>query len=155
MAHFAKISEQNIVLQVLTLNDENTLDPNGVENELIGQQYLEKHNNWPAHLWIKTSYHTFENKHAQGKTPFRGNYAGVGFQWDPVNEIFWFNSPYPSWIKNIETASWKSPLGDKPELTQEQKNQNTALTHNWSYYWDEAAYQADNNTGWILINSLS
>jgi hypothetical protein len=51
MAHFAKISLDKKVLQVLTVNDSDTMDVNGQENEVIGQKYLEKHNNWPAHLW--------------------------------------------------------------------------------------------------------
>ena len=45
MAHFAKISETNEVLQVLTLNNEDMLNAEGVEDESVGQQYLETHNN--------------------------------------------------------------------------------------------------------------
>ena len=52
MASFAKITEDNEVLTVLTLNDSDMLDADGVETESIGQAYLEQHNNWPAHLWI-------------------------------------------------------------------------------------------------------
>jgi hypothetical protein len=58
MAHFAKISENNEVLQYLTLNNSDMLNTDGVEDETVGQQYLEQHNNWPAHLWIQTSYNT-------------------------------------------------------------------------------------------------
>ena len=43
MAHFAKISEENIVLTVLTLNNEDCMDEEGNEVESIGQAYLEKH----------------------------------------------------------------------------------------------------------------
>ena len=56
MAHFAKISDTNEVLAVLTLNNEDMHDSNGVEDETVGQQYLEQHNNWPAEKWIQTSY---------------------------------------------------------------------------------------------------
>ena len=73
MAHFAKISEDNVVLQVLTLDNKDCLNPGGVETESIGQAYLETHNNWPAHLWIKTSYNTVGNTHRLDGTPFRGN----------------------------------------------------------------------------------
>jgi hypothetical protein len=45
MAHFAKIGEDKIVIAVLTLNNSDMLNASGVEEELIGQQYLEKHNN--------------------------------------------------------------------------------------------------------------
>ena len=89
MAHFAKITEDNQVLQVLTLNNVDTINANGIEDETVGQQYLEKNNNWPARLWIKTSYNTRENVHILGGTPYRGNYAGIGFTWDSINQIFW------------------------------------------------------------------
>jgi hypothetical protein len=79
MAHFAKISEDNKVLQVLTLNNLDTINADGQENEAVGQAYLEKHNNWPAHLWIQTSYNTSGGQHKNGGTPFRGNYAGIGY----------------------------------------------------------------------------
>ena len=75
MAHYAKISEENQVLQVLALDDKDNTNDANVEVESLGQQYLETHNNWPAHLWIKTSYNTYENTHREGGTPFRGNYA--------------------------------------------------------------------------------
>ena len=132
MAHFAKLGENGIVISVLTLNNSDMLNSNGVEDESIGQQYLEKHNNWPAQMWIQTSYNTRKNIHLNGGTPFRGNYAGIGSTWDQNNQIFWYKQPYASWVKNIATASWKSPIGDAPELTEEQKTAN-------SYYdWNEA-----------------
>lgn len=116
MAHFAKISENNIVLHVLTLDDKDMLDENGNPSELVGQKYLEKHNNWPSHLWIQTSYNTRYNVHLLGKTPFRGNYAGIGHIWDPVNQIFLSPKPYSSWILNVEKAIWESPLGNPPDI---------------------------------------
>ena len=58
MAHFAKISEENEVLTVLTVDNKDLLNDEGVETESVGQAYLEKHNNWPANLWIQTSYNT-------------------------------------------------------------------------------------------------
>ena len=57
MAHFAKITETNEVLTVLTLNNSDMLNSDGVEEESVGQAYLEQHNNWPAHLWIQNGYH--------------------------------------------------------------------------------------------------
>ena len=78
MAHFAKISEENEVLTVLYIENKFIEDENGVEQESVGQAYLEKHNNWPANLWIRTSFNTYGNQHKEGGTPFRGNYAGVG-----------------------------------------------------------------------------
>jgi len=142
MAHFAKISENNEVLAVLRVNDEDA------PNESAGQAYLETHNNWPAHLWIQTSYNTAENQHLGGGTPLRGNYACPGYTWDPENEIFWRPQPFPSWTKDIPNARWLSPLGEEPALTAEQQTQNEAFTHQWSYSWNE------DNQNWVLINYM-
>ena len=153
MAHFAKLGANSKVIQVLTLNNSDMLNADGVEDESVGQQYLELHNNWPAQMWIQTSYNTHGNQHKLDGTPFRGNYAGIGYTWDEDNEIFWPKKPYASWVKHIESASWKSPLGDAPTLTAEQTSQNAAETHSWEYVWNETAYQTDNTTGWDLTNS--
>jgi hypothetical protein len=138
MAHFAKISDANVVLQVLTLDDKDMLNEVGVETESVGQAYLEQHNNWPAHLWIQTSYNTIANTHTEGGTPFRGNYAAIGMTWDSSNNIFWAPQPFPSWSKNTTTAQWESPAGAEPSLTTEQQNQNAAQTHCWEYTWNES-----------------
>ncbi len=137
MAHFAKISEENIVLQVLTLADKDCQNAEGVETESVGQAYLETHNNWPANLWIQTSYNTQANQHLNGGTPFRGNFAGIGGTWDSENNIFWHPKQYASWVKNTTTASWESPLGAKPTLTTEQINENK------DYLWNETGQSWD------------
>ena len=82
MAHFAKLGANGKVIQVLTLDNKDMLNADGVEDETVGQQYLERHNNWPAQMWIQTSYNTINNTHRLGGTPFRGNYAGIGYSWD-------------------------------------------------------------------------
>ena len=138
MAHFAKISETNEVLAVLTLNNSDMLNSDGVEDETVGQAYLEQHNNWPANLWIQTSYNTIGNVHSKGGTAFRGNYAGMGYIWDEDNNIFYPQKPFASWILNTTTATWHSPIGDAPDdLTDEEK---TAYTH---YIWNEAGQSWD------------
>jgi len=138
MAHFAKLGANGKVIAVLTLNNGDMLNADGVEDERVGQEYLQLHNNWPAEMWIQTSYNTQANEHKLGGTPFRGNYAGIGHEWDEDNNIFWPKKPYASWVKHIESASWKSPIGDAPALTAEQQAQNTADTHKWDYAWNEA-----------------
>ena len=154
MASFAKITEENEVLTILTLNDSDMLNADGVETESVGQAYLEQHNNWPAHLWIQTSYNTIHNTHRLNGTPFRGNFASTGSIWDSENSIFWYVKPYESWVKNLTTATWMSPLGECPILTEEQQLQNEAHTHKWAYSWNESVYQADNTVGWVLNDSL-
>jgi hypothetical protein len=140
MAHFAKIGMNGKVLQVLTLDNQNMLNADGIEDEKVGQQYLEQHNNWPSQMWIQTSYNTYSGQHKNGGTPFRGNYAGIGYIWNEDDQIFWPKKPYTSWIKDFSTASWKSPVGDAPELTQEQKD------NNLYYQWNEE------NQSWNLTN---
>ena len=163
MAHFAKLGANGKVIQVLTLNNSDMQNADSVEDESVGQQYLERHNNWPAQMWIKTSYNTRGGKyynadgteHSDQSKAFRGNYAGIGYTWDEDNQIFWPKKPHASWTKNTSTASWDSPLGAAPALTTEQENQNTAGTHSWSYVWNESAYQADNTAGWDLTDALA
>ena len=150
MAHFAKLGANGKVIQVLTLDNKDMLNADNVEDESVGQQYLETHNNWPAQMWIQTSYNTQGGQHKNGGTPLRGNYAGIGYTWDEDNQIFWPKKPFPSWVKNTTNARWQSPIGDAPALTAEQESQNEAGTHLWGYNWDETAHQADNTTGWVL-----
>ena len=149
MAHFAKLGANGKVIQVLTLDNKDMLNADGVEDESVGQQYLEKHNNWPAQMWIQTSYNTIGNKHSSGddSKAFRGNYAGIGYEWDEDNNMFFSKKPFASWVKNTTDARWQSPIGDAPALTAEQESQNTADTHRWHYVWNEA------NQSWDLTDS--
>jgi len=151
MAHFAKLGSNGKVIQVLTLDNKDMLNADGVEDESVGQQYLEQHNNWPAQMWIQTSYNTSSNKHKSGddSKAFRGNYAGNGYIWDEDDQIFWPKKPYASWVKHYESASWKSPIGDAPELTDEQKTQNDSGSNDWYYKWNE------DNTTWDLTDLLA
>ena len=149
MAHFAKLGANGKVIQVLTLNNSDMLNADGVEDESVGQQYLEQHNNWPAQMWIQTSYNTIGNTHKNGGTAFRGNYAGIGYEWDEDNQIFWPKKPYASWVKNTTTAQWQSPIGDAPALTAEQTSQNEAGTNTWVYDWNES------NQSWDLTDEMA
>jgi len=138
MAHFAKIGMSSKVISVLTLSNKNMLNADGVEDESVGQQYLERHNNWPAPMWIQTSYNTRGGKHYDNKTrelsvdqskALRGNYAGLGSIWDEDNNIFYRKKPHASWVLNTSEARWQSPIGDAPDLGAE------AETH--FYVWNE------------------
>ena len=142
MAHFAKLGSNGKVIQVLTLNNGDMLNADGVEDETVGQQYLETHNNWPAQMWIQTSYNTTSNTHLSGDNSkaFRGNYAGIGCTWDEDDNIFWSKKPYTSWVKHIESASWKSPIGDAPALTAEQT---ADVDNRYHYDWNESGQSWD------------
>ena len=143
MAHFAKLGSNSKIIQVLTLDNKDMLNGDGVEDETVGQQYLELHNNWPAQMWIQTSYNTRNGKHSSGddSKALRGNYAGIGYIWDEDNNIFYPKSPYPSWVLNTTTASWHSPIGDAPDdLTDEEKAAGTY------YVWNEGTGVWDKTT---------
>ena len=149
MAHFAKLGANGKVIQVLTLNNSDMQNADSVEDESVGQQYLERHNNWPAQMWIQTSYNTSGGQHKNGGTPFRGNYAGIGYIWDEDNQLFFPPKPHASWTKNTSTASWQAPI-TYPSIVDDGQD-----TPAWRYeiYWDEAAYQADNTKGWEATKS--
>lgn len=158
MAHYAKISEDNEVLAVIVVADSD----GEVESE--GKTFCQNTFNWPANLWIKCSRNTFEGKHRHPDTleesadqskAFRGNYPKIGDTWDATNNIFIGPKPYASWVKNVSKARWESPLGDPPALTTEQASQNENGQYVWDYKWDEDAYQADNTTGWILVDVIN
>ena len=148
MAHFAKLGSNSKVIQVLTLNNGDMLNADGVEDESVGQQYLERHNNWPAQMWIQTSYNTSGGTHKDGGTPLRGNYAGIGHIWDEDNNLFYSKKPYASWVLNTTDAQWHSPIGDAPALTAEQE----ADTENrYHYDWNEVGQSWDLVTTPVVV----
>ena len=130
MAHYAKLGANNKVISVEVVADKDCLNASGVEDEEVGRQFLENIHNWP--LWKKTSYNTSGNKHNSGddSKAFRGNYAGIGMIYDEDNDIFISKKPYASWVLNTAEARWQSPVGDAPELGEEEKD-----TH--FYEWNE------------------
>ena len=143
MAHFAKMGMNGKVIQVLTMDNDKMLNADGVEDESVGQQWLERHNNWPAQMWMQTSYNTQGNKHKSGDNSkaFRGNYAGIGHIWDEDNNMFFPKKPYPSWVKDTSDAQWHSPIGDAPALTAEQEADTSNV---YTYIWNE------DNQSWDL-----
>ena len=145
MAHFAKIGLNSKVIAVHAVNNSDCLNADGVEDETIGQQFLERLHSWPASMWIQTSYNTGRNQHSSGDNSkaLRGNYAGIGYTWNEDNQIFWPPQPYPSWVKDTTDARWHSPIGDPPAVTAEE-------LATYSYYdWDE------DNQLWTLTTPQS
>ena len=143
MAHFAKLGSNSRIIQVLTLDNKDMLNADGVEDESVGQQYLERHDDWPAQMWIQTSYNTSLGTHSSGDNSkaLRGNHAGIGYIWDEDNNIFYPKKPYASWVLNTTTASWHSPIGDAPDdLTDEEEEADTI------YQWNEDDQTWDKTT---------
>ena len=129
MAHYAKLGANNKVIAVHVVADKDCLNADGIEDEEVGRQFLERIHSWP--LCKKTSYNTFNNTHRLGGTPFRGNYAGIGMTYDDDNDIFIGKKPYASWVLNVAEARWQSPIGDAPAMSEEEH-----LTHR--YVWNES-----------------
>ena len=145
MAYFAKIGNDNIVERVEAVHNDIATD------EQAGITFLQNLYNDTA-TWKKTSYNTYQNTHKLSETAFRGNYAGIDYIWDADNNIFLPPKPSTSWTKHTSSATWRSPLGNAPDLTEEQVSQNNANSHTWIYDWNESTYQSDNSTGWDLID---
>ena len=103
MAHFAKLGIGNIVERVAVLsNDVATTEQAGVDflNNLHSSR----------DVWKQTSYNTHGGEHKLGGTPFRKNYAGVGYTYDEVRDAFIAPKPFKSWILNEESCTWESPV---------------------------------------------
>lgn len=106
MAHYAEINEFNIVTRVVVIDNEHEpTEQDGINyciNLLGGTN------------WKKTSYNG----------NIRKNFAGPGFIYDPIRDVFIPPKPYPSWVFNEDTCRWNAPV---PYPTDVEKN----------YMWDE------------------
>ncbi len=81
--------------------------------------------------WIQTSYNTYGGVHANGETPLRKNYAGIGMTYDATRDAFYAPQPYPSWVLDEDSCIWEAPTA-MPDDGQ-------------SYTWDEAT------TSWVVV----
>ena len=99
MAHFAEIDGDNIVTRVLVVNDADASD---------GQNFLANTLGLGG-TWKQTSYNTSGGVHSTGGTPFRKNYAGVGYTYDSGRDAFIPPKPYASWLLNEDTCLWDAP----------------------------------------------
>ena len=109
MAHYAFIKD-NIVTEVITGIDETETAPVGFSD--WEEYYLTKRPEQDA--CKRTSYNTVSNTHTNEGTPFRGNYAGVGYTYDSSNDVFIGPKPYPSWLLDEAKWDWKAPV-DMPD----------------------------------------
>ena len=99
MAHFAEIDGDNIVTRVLVVNDADASD---------GQNFLANTLGLGG-IWKQTSYNTSGGVHSTGGTPFRKNYAGIGYTYDSGRDAFIPPKPYASWLLNEDTCLWDAP----------------------------------------------
>tara|TARA_B110001454_G_scaffold185312_1_gene181465 strand:+ start:357 stop:719 length:363 start_codon:yes stop_codon:yes gene_type:complete len=95
MAHYAILDENNVVTQVI-----------------VGKDETDHTHNWEEYYGGKrTSYNTSEGIHKLSGTPFRKNYAGIGFTYDQARDAFipQKNPSFSSWILNEDTCQWNAP----------------------------------------------
>ena len=107
MAAFAEINVLKKVIRVLALDDKDTQDKHGNEVEAVGVKYLNKAF---GGSWLRTSYNTQGGVHKLGGTPFRKNFAGIGFTYDETRDAFIPPQNYPSWTINEDTCIWEAPV---------------------------------------------
>ena len=109
MAHFAQLDDNNIVTQVIVVaNDELLLD--GVENEVKGILFCKSLFGEDT-KWKQTSYNG----------NIRKQYAGIGYTYDAVNDVFIAPQPFASWSLN-QNFDWQPPTPQPEE---------------GKWYWDE------------------
>ena len=70
--------------------------------------------------------------HSTGGTPYRKNYAGIGYTYDPAKDAFYSSKPYPSWTLNATSCLWEAPVA-RP-------------TDDKMYKWNEAELKWDEIT---------
>jgi hypothetical protein len=109
MAHFAKINENNIVIEVLAIDNNNAPD------EITGIAFIESLGF--TGNWKQTSYNTRGNINLNNGIAFRKNYAGVGFTYDEQRDAFIPPSPFPSWVLDEDTCLWQAPT-TRPKATE-------------------------------------
>lgn len=98
MAHFAKMNDTNIVIDVVVVNNESIDNLPFPESEPVGVQFLTNLYNY--NHWKQTSY----------SGSFRKNYAGIECYYDESLDAFIPLKPYPSWLLNTETCQWYAPV---------------------------------------------
>ena len=107
MSHWAKIDENNIVLQVVV----------GDNNDIEGDEGYKWLINNLGGTWVKTSYNAVAGKYRNPETNeitdqpgFRKNFAGIGFTYDSDRDAFIAPKPHNSWVIDEDTCLWKAPV---------------------------------------------
>ena len=116
MAHYAFLDENNIVTEVIVGKNEGEdgIDWQSQYSAIRGQ------------VCKRTSYNTHGGVHSSGDTPYRKNYAGLGYMYDAIRDAFIPPRPYASWVLDEQTCLWNAPVampedagtGDPPKRYQ-------------------------------------
>ena len=131
MAYFAKLNNNNIVQEIISVNDKILLDNEGNEIEKKGIDFLNSLYK-KEYKWKKTSFNTIKGVHYTGITPsenqsksFRKNFAKPGYVYDEERDAFIPPKPFNSWILNENTCGWEAPI------------QKPISDDNFIYVWNE------------------
>ena len=139
--HFAKV-KNNIVEQVIVAE----------------QEFIDALPKEDGVSWLQTSFNTLQGKHydpetkkEDDKTPLRGNYAGIGYVYDPTLDVFAPPQPYPSWTLDANGV-WQPPhknglIGVVAPEQATDASFHEGVDNKWSL-WDEDVYNLDNTKGW-------
>lgn len=92
MSHFAKVVD-GLVAQVIVAEPE----------------FFDTFVDSSPGTWIQTSYNTRGGVHANGGTPLRKNYAGIGYTYDAGRDAFIPPKPFSKWVLNETTCLWDAP----------------------------------------------
>ena len=105
MAHYAFLNDNNIVTEVITGVDEDQKDdlPEGFDS------WEDWYADFRGQTCKRTSYNTVAGEHTGEGTAFRGNYAGIGYNYDSENDVFYAPKPYSKWVLNETTWTWEAP----------------------------------------------
>ncbi len=118
MAHFAKLGKGSKVVAVhVVSNDIATTEQAGIDflNTLHGTN----------DVWRQTSYNTKGGEHTLGGTPFRKNFASLGYKYDDTRDAFIPPKPFKSWTLNEDTCRWEAPVAYPDDGKQYNWNEET------------------------------
>lgn len=96
MAHFAELDSNNTVLRVIVVDNKDTSDAYGQEQESIGIAFCQR---LLGGTWRQTSYNS----------NMRKNYAGIGYTYDSGRDAFIPPKPFASWVLDEVTCQWTAP----------------------------------------------
>jgi hypothetical protein len=106
MAHYAFLDENNIVTEVITGRNENE-EVDGITD------WEQAYGDYRGQVCKRTSYNG----------NIRKQYAGIGYTFDAVNDVFIAPQPYASWSLDAN-FDWQPP---------------TPAPAEGNFYWDEEA----------------
>lgn len=104
MAHYAFLDENNIVIQVITGVDENVS-----QTDLDGTQVGGSSEAWENFYASRPWFAGLRCKRTSYNGNMRKQYAGIGYTYDAINDVFISPRPYASWSLD-DNFDWQAPI---------------------------------------------